>query len=205
MRRLKYWGAAICVAAVFGGGAVPSTADLGFIGIRPAEAKAFYTRKRVKGRWITGRFAKNSALKNNRALKNRAPISLSGKAGSPEAATRVASFPALGAESGPAAVGLATSPAPSAAASPLVPVSEDERLRTLREALQARVSALSTGTLSAAQAARPAPEPQSVSLDFKSGTKTTIFSDGTSIQEAFDVNALKGLAAVPPGAKAGLE
>jgi hypothetical protein len=47
------------------------------------------------------------------------------------------------------------------------------------------------------QGPRPAPEPQSVSLDFKSGMKTTLFSDGSTVTEPFDTAALKGLAAAP--------
>jgi hypothetical protein len=81
-----------------------------------------------------------------------------------------------------------------------VPLPENERLSKLREALQARANSLTTGTLSPAQAPNAVPEPHSVSLDFRTGTKTTIFSDGTSIQEPFDVGALKGLAAPPPPA-----
>jgi hypothetical protein len=42
-----------------------------------------------------------------------------------------------------------------------------------------------------------------VSLDFRSGIKTTLFSDGTIVTEPFDTAALKGLAAAPNQAKAG--
>jgi hypothetical protein len=33
--------------------------------------------------------------------------------------------------------------------------------------------------------------------------KTTLFSDGTTVREPFDVTAMKGLAAVPPATKIG--
>ena len=78
---------------------------------------------------------------------------------------------------------------------------EADRLGKLRQALQARASALTAGRF--VEVARPAPEPQSVSLDFKSGMKTTLFSDGTTVTEPFDTTALKGLAAAPGEAKAG--
>jgi hypothetical protein len=42
-----------------------------------------------------------------------------------------------------------------------------------------------------------------VSLDFKSGLKTTLFSDGTTVREPFDVAAMKALAASPPEARTG--
>jgi hypothetical protein len=48
---------------------------------------------------------------------------------------------------------------------------------------------------------RPAgasPEPQSVSFNFKSGIKTTLFSNGAVVTEPFDIPSLKGLAAAPP-------
>jgi hypothetical protein len=92
--------------------------------------------------------------------------------------------------------------APSATASSAP--GEEERLRTLREALQARANSLSTGSVTLPQPARVSPEPQSVSLDFQSGVKTTVFSDGTSIQEQFDVAALKGIAS-PPRVKPGAQ
>ena len=236
MRRTAYWQAAICIVAISGGGPISSIVNVGALGVAQAEAKAFYTRKRVNGRWITGRFAKNSGFKNS-AVKNRAAaksrVALASRfqrrkgaaaedlseapdarraSAEPRASAeaRLAVRPGRSAAPVSAAPMLATSVAavPSAqvaTGSSLVPVHEDDRLRTLREALQARVGALTTGSVAVPEALRAAPEPQSVSFDFKSGTKTTIFSDGTSIQEVFDVGSLKGLAAAPPRAKARLD
>jgi hypothetical protein len=104
---------------------------------------------------------------------------------------------ALRAEAKPASPALqATLPAGNG---PLVPAPEQARLNELRQALQARASAL-TYENATGQGLRPAPEAQAVSLDFKSGIKTTLFSDGTTVREPFDVVALKGLAAVSPQA-----
>jgi hypothetical protein len=76
--------------------------------------------------------------------------------------------------------------------------SDGERLDKLRQALQARVNALTTGSVAPPETPRPGPEPHSVSLDFLSGVKTTLFSDGTMVREPFDVPALKSLAAPLP-------
>ena len=220
MRRKMYWRAAICVAVIFGGGAV-STTDFGVIGVSPAEAKAYYTRKRVDGKWVTGRFPKKSLAKKEVAKKEVASVSRSAKSAkrhakaaasedTPSVETRVAALQAPKAQpavqAAPAPQGPTVSTPQQAAPRAttgvsLVPLSEDERLTNLREALRARASALTTGSLTPAQAVRPAPEPQSVSLDFRSGTKTTIFSDGTLVTEPFDVGSLKGLAGAFPASK----
>jgi hypothetical protein len=209
-----YWRAAICAGVIFGGTAVSPPIDLGFISVSPAEAKAYYTRKRVNGRWITGRFAKKGTAATRIAYGSRSAER------SPDASTRVAALSAFStpvmSAAAPAPVERPVtaprhSPASSLAqAGPLAAAApgsafEDDRLSKLREALQARASALTTGSVAAQQGLRPGPEPQSVSLDFKSGTKTTVFSDGTSVTEPFDVAALKGLAAPPPPAKADLK
>ena len=208
MRRTIYWRTAICIGAIFGGGAF-SSADLG-LGVRPAEAKAYYTRKRVDGKWVTGRFAKKGVAKKEVAKKEVAKASRSAKAAkrharaaaaeteTAQAPARVAALPAPRAASAPQATPAPVSAAPRAATGvSLIPLSEDERLSKLREALRARANALTTGSIAPPRA----PEPQSVSLDFRSGTKTTIFSDGTLVTEPFDVGSLKGLAGAFPAAK----
>jgi hypothetical protein len=217
-----YWLAAICVGAIFGGGAF-SSADLGFIGVSPAEAKTYYTRKRVDGKWVTGRFAKKSASKkeaaskkevarggrSTKSAKRRARAAAFADADAANPSTRVAALPTPKAESagqatpGPQVSGgsASTQVVPRAATGvSLVPLSEDERLAKLREALRARANALTTGSIAPPRA----PEPQSVSLDFRSGTKTTIFSDGTLVTEPFDVGSLKGLAGAFPGSRPAL-
>jgi hypothetical protein len=223
MRRKIVWRAGVFVAFAFGGSFVPSTSDFAFPGVSSAEAKPFYTRKRVNGRWITGRFPKRNATYAS-ASKQAEPS----PAPKPAAKATAASTTAAAASAAPVTASrpqptvqpaqpLPTTPAAPAAPHPtasaqipaarpivsaaLVPAPEEQRLTKLRQALQARANALTTGSIPADP--RPAPEPQSVSLDFKSGMKTTVFSDGTTVKEPFDVAAMKGLAATAPEAKIG--
>jgi hypothetical protein len=210
-----------------------STVDLGAagraVGLGPAEAKGFYTRKRVKGRWVTGHFARKGGAKRVAAAE---PLRKGRKAArsaymdesddvaeiepkadaarSARAQTLVAqatSFETAPTQAAPnqAASAQRAAPVPQVAFAPSASapaLGEEERLRNLRDALQARANALTT-TSSPPQPPRSSPEPQTVSLDFQSGVKTTVFSDGTSIQEQFDVAALKAIAS-PPRTKPGL-
>jgi hypothetical protein len=136
-----------------------------------------------------------------RSAKRRAAVAAEEAETAPE--TRVAALRAPKAEpAAPLAQTPAVSMSPQAAPRAtggvsLVPLSDDERLIKLREALRARANALTTGSIAPAPAVRT-PEPQSVSLDFRSGTKTTIFADGTLVTEPFDVGSLKGLAGAFP-------
>ena len=192
MRRTTYWRAALCVAAILGGGAVTPTAPA-FIGISSAEAKPYYTRKRVNGRWVTGRFAKRSAMaarETRRSARYRNATAAIVEEPVAPRETRVVSLPRSVVEERPRVQ------APVAAA-PLVSLSEDERLSKLREALRARANTLTTDTITTAPSAPRAREPQSVTLDFVAGVKTTVFSDGTMVAEPFDVNALRSLAGSP--------
>ena len=204
MRRTIYWRTAICIGAIFGGGAF-SSADLGFIGIGPAEAKSYYTRKRVNGKWVNGRFPKKSAAKAARqetataspsvkSSKRKAQAALAETETAP-AAAKVAALPARAGSDGQGGVAPGSAAARPAAGASGLTLSEDDRLLRLREALRARANALTTGSIATPRT----PEPQSVSLDFRSGTKTTIFSDGTLVTEPFDVGSLKGLAGAFPG------
>jgi hypothetical protein len=219
VRTRVYWRAIVFSAVTLGSwvGTGP-----GLLGVTPAEAKAFYTRKRVNGHWITGRFPKRHATATRPAREGRAR---------PAAAPVVTLTAAL-----PVPAPLANSTAPdakreptaappvAAPATPIAPPTEEQRLNGLREALQARASRLVT-TGSTGAGAPPAAQPQngqplatssigeskaavspqrearSVSLDFETGIKTTLFSDGTILKERFDIEALKGLAS-PSAAKA---
>ena len=83
--------AARCMLRVIAASAAITVAGLycpeplrGVIGISSVNAKEFYTRKRVKGRWITGHFAKKSfgkkltVAKASRSEKRSAKASSSG-------------------------------------------------------------------------------------------------------------------------------
>jgi hypothetical protein len=181
------------VAAIATGLRVDATDGLLLTGAGPADAKDYYTKKRVNGRWINGRFSKRSAARTSRPEQDTG--------GAPRVpASRTATVPAhatpAGASAWPTSV---TAPvAAGAAAAAAAAASDGERLDKLRQALQARVNALTTGSVAPPETPRPGPEPHSVSLDFLSGIKTTLFSDGTMVREPFDVPALKSLAAPPP-------
>ena len=209
MRRKMVWQAGVFAALTFGGCFGPSGGEVAFVGVSPAEAKAYYTRKRVNGRWVTGRFAKRSGDVQRIATE---PLDAPGiKVSAVEPALTSHASPASGRHSEPdapakrpgsqsATAPLAQAPLVSPLANaPLVPAPEAEHLGKLRQALQARATALTTDSV----VARAAPEPQSVSLDFRSGIQTTLFSDGTIVTEPFDTAALKGLAAAPNQANAG--
>jgi hypothetical protein len=197
--------AAIFVAAGCAALFAYSAVDLGFIGLSPAEAKPYYTKKRVNGVWITGRFPKRQATEKaeRQDKKAAAPVR---KARPAASVTTTASITA------PREPRRGATSAPGAGAAGAVPLVADERLLKLQEALRARASTLTTGIVPEPQGhaapIEPQPlaaaeaEPQSVSFDFRSGVKTTIFGDGAVIVEPFDVRSLKGLAAARPAAAA---
>jgi hypothetical protein len=95
-------------------------------------------------------------------------------------------------------------------AAPAAPVNEDERRSQLQHALEARAqqiatarSAETTGSLpqnaSTSGGANVAPvQPRSVSFDFESGLKTTVYPGDRVVREGFDVAAARNLAATPP-------
>jgi hypothetical protein len=173
-------------------------AQVGLVGVGPAEAKVYYTKKRVNGRWISGRFAKRSSRSGDAVGVGSQERSESGEGIRLSAAEASASTKSSGLPGSPVSPAQAAVISLSATA-PLVSGAEADRLGDLRQALQARASALTTGSI--AEGPRPAPEPQSVSLDFRSGIKTTLFSDGTIVAEPFDTAALRGLAAAPSEAR----
>ena len=213
MRRKFLWRASVLAAFTFCGGLGFSTDEFGFPGVGPAEAKTFYTRKRVNGRWITGRFARKGATRQTvsrdpgpdagPAVRSRNRVVASARGLAEETAMPPVdrarrSEPVLPLARGALAQAGSSAGAAAQANAAVDPAEEAARLLKLRQALQARASALTTET-----GPRPTPEAQSVSLDFKSGLKTTLFSDGTTVREPFDVAAMKALAASPPEARTG--
>lgn len=152
----------ICIQAAFVAailGACPNDHFPGPFGIGPAEAKNYYTRKRVNGRWITGRFPKRS--------------------------TNVAKVPA---RTAPTAVAQsAPAPPPPAARppqNPPVPVNstlqERNRLMPLQRALEERARSM------ALREPWVTPNIRSVTYDFDQGRKTIIFLNGTVTEEPLD-------------------
>jgi hypothetical protein len=190
------------------------------IGITPAKAEEFYTRKRVRGRWITGHFTRRHIAKSRRGVEPEArpvadrrfetepvPTTPASKA---EPATERAIKPEPVFPAATAQVGR-----PAASAEPAAPLTKDERLRELQEALHAHARSLVAnaesasaapsvnGSLSRHQLSAASSEPKSVSFEFESGVKTTVFTDGTKVEEPFDPASMKGLASARPVRSAG--
>ena len=222
MRTRLFLRLAVVVSATLG--VVPG---VGFgqpaaFGVAAAEARVF-TRKRVNGRWITGRFVAKQAASPSRG---RVRMASRGRPSAQDSEPEQVPTPPVRATLGAAAAAAVTAPllagtapAPSAASAPQM----DERMLKRQEALRERARAIvmtstsevaaapessapaATGSLASAPAANARPEPRSLSFDFQSGLKTTVFANGTSVQEKFDIPSLKGLAAPAPasGAQAG--
>ena len=153
------------VAALLGTG--PSDPFAALFGIGPAQAKDYYTRKRVNGRWITGRFPKRST-------------------GIAKAPADTAKAPA---DTAQAAVAEAVqAPLPAAATRPqdvstpagAPSLQEQDRLLPLQKALERRARSM------AAREPRVGPDIKSVTYDFDKGRKTITFLDGTVTEEPLD-------------------
>jgi hypothetical protein len=189
------------------------------LGMTSAEAKEFYTRKRVRGRWVTGHFGRWHSAAPRRSGKRDDRLAASDSLQDDLVPATPTLNPNSAAEQRtkvepilPAGAGQeGTSAALSAAA----PLASDKRLARLQEALHAHARTLAS-TTEPASGALPAPgglngpqpapaskEPKAVSFDFQSGVKTTVFVDDTKVEEPFDPAAMKGLAAAPTHAPGG--
>jgi hypothetical protein len=191
MRAKGYVQAAIVAGLAYGCCLTSPTLSAFVPGIGAAQAKGFYTRKRVNGRWVNGRFPKKHAQASGRRHAGWS---------APEP-QQVASLPPQ-----PPRVERDTR-SESRQASVTAP--REERLVKLQQALEVRAQAIATAaaaevtsSLRPIQTQMPTaarPEPRWVSFDFESGLKTTTFSSGAVVRESFDIGTLKGLAAPPPG------
>jgi hypothetical protein len=201
---------AVLTAAPFG---IVDTQPLG-VGIAPAAAKEVYTRKRVRGRWITGHFTRKHSAQHRRGAEAEARSGADRRieaepvpappAPKPHPAPEQAMKPETVLPVGMAQVDRAAAPSGAAA------LTSDERLLRLQEALHARARSLAAkgqsvstapsvqASLSKPQLSPPSPEPKSVFFDFQSGVKTTVLMDETSVEEPFDPASMKGLASARP-------
>jgi hypothetical protein len=194
------------------GGADPATP---VFGIASANAKGFDTRKRVRGRWITGHFTRrHSAARRNNAEAGAPPIAGRRLQGDPVPTTpapKPKSAPEQSNKPEPILSARAAQVGERAVVSgAVVPLSTDERLLKLQEALHAHARNLAVSTepasgvppapggISSPRPASASPEPKAVSFDFQSGVKTTVFTDGSQVEEPFDPASMKGLATVRP-------
>ena len=189
MRSRIVLGATAVAVAAFGGffEGLPDRT----LGVRSAEAKDYYTRKRVNGRWITGRFPKDSAG-NSTGVKRPSPKL---------DVLRFSATPPADPEPRPAQASPLARPAPDASSSapapePLAPPPGSEPLLRLRAALESHARTLATGSLPVPATDEGAtapvqPKPTAVSFDLQTGVKRTTFSDGSVLEEEFDIEAMR--------------
>jgi hypothetical protein len=194
----------------------PFEGGLAELGVKPAEASGFYTRRRVNGEWITGVFPKGEVDAELRTRGRRARADARAAAppapreeARPRTRTRPATRPAELRRPAPqtrAAVAppLVASPVelpagPTAAdatasTSAAPPTSEEHRLR-LQQALERRAREM------AEAGPKPSgpPVPRSVSFDFQTGLKTIVFEGDRVVREPFDPARVQPLA-LPGGA-----
>jgi hypothetical protein len=213
-------GAAVAAAAF--GGLLDFPRD-GILGVHSVEAKDYYTRKRVNGRWITGHFPKRSmtAKATPKRLAARFASTASPSPDYPRRSRLAAApraRPVFAPE--PASPEPAASAPPASTPEPLAPPPNDERMMRLRAALQAHAKTLATGSLrpvagqrqpepaapnastapdaSAGPNASSRPQPAAIAFDLQTGLKRTTFTDGSVLEEEFDVEAVKGRMGSPP-------
>ena len=187
------------------GGAAPAT--LAF-NIAPAQANEFYTRKRVRGRWVTGHFTRRHSATTRHSAKLDARLMADDNAQDDPGPSTSALKQRTRRE--PAVPVGAAQPDTPVALSEAAPLARDERLLELQAALHAHARTLASDNepglsvrptpegLRRPQSAPASPEPKAVSFDFQSGLKTTVFTDGIKVEEPFDPAAVKGLAATRP-------
>jgi hypothetical protein len=198
MRAKGYVQAAIVAGLAYGTCLTSPTLTAFIPGVGAAQAKEFYTRKRVHGRWVSGRFPKKYAHASARRSGGRSAI----------ATQRLASL-SRGSHAtydGAREELRAETPKPIEMPSP----PREERLLKLQRALEAKAQEIATTTSSPTDVTssirqfefpttRARLEPRSVSFDFELGLKTTTFPGNVVVRENFDTSTLKGLASPPPG------
>lgn len=134
-----------------------------------------YTRKRVHGRWVTGRFSDRAEARGRRTAEV-APV----RPPSPPLPERFAA--------------LQTNASGSQVEAD--PAQEGARRDLLQRALESRAQQIAL--MQPAPRPEPGVQPRSVSFDFESGLKTTTFPDARIVREGFDVAAARALASPPP-------
>ncbi|WP_375459178.1 hypothetical protein [uncultured Enterovirga sp.] len=161
-------------------------------GASAAPAQQVYTRKRVNGRWVSGRFTAGSATaatpgRGRYRLARRSPIQ------APPVQPRT-DRP------------VNASPRPSETARDLSTASlgaapEVERMRPALEArarFMASLGAVPSFPVPDQAPAAALPAPRSVTFDLQRGTKTVTFGDDVAISEPFDPAAARDLTVLRP-------
>lgn len=187
--------------------------------VATASARDGYTRKLVKGKWVTGHFSDG-----RKAGPTKAAGRTGGKSGSARhrLATRSARPPAGRTVAAPgtppprpslpeptatppARVAAPASPPPA----PFAPRRDDAALttaslappdalkETMRPALEAHARTLANGPAAAGQAREPLPillPPRTVTLDLERGTRTVVYGDDIVVSEPYDPGRMRDLA-----------
>jgi hypothetical protein len=204
----------IATAILFGSFDTSGTAPS--LGVSPAAARDFYTRKRVHGKWTTGHFyykkrhavtkAKTRKARVSKAKKNRlarAKLTHTKVLTQPHRTSRrqrsgIAWKPWWPPQSWylfrPAPNGqVYTAPGWTTQWEAPPDFREEEYLRRMREGLRLRASAMGGAPHQAGVVA--------VTLDFPRGIKMTRFSDGSISEEPFDAETYRSLLRAVPGAR----
>lgn len=178
-------------------------------GWESAQAKQFYTRKKVGGRWVTGRFPATA-----RVGRGRRHFVARAAAPPPQEADETASPPPRPGNLDQAPVSAqadrpadARAPAgvrslaalSTASVTPAGAVPADVRMERMRSGLEARAKSLASDAQPAAPDAPP-PAPvgvtmRSVTFDFERGVKTVVFDDNIAVTEPLDPRRARELAA----------
>jgi hypothetical protein len=151
----------------------------------PAHAGDFYTRKRVNGVWMTGRFPKHHPVRVAQ-LQTKTPAPAADKP--PERVA--ASLGRTGDDLAPAfqrafqARRIVSATAMPSVAVPTnatnVSFTDEDRLLPLRRALEARARTMATTTPPANRAVK------AVTFNFETGLRTSVYNDGTVVEDHFD-------------------
>jgi hypothetical protein len=171
-----------------------------------AQAGEYYTRKRVNGVWMTGRFARQHPVRTAQLqTKTEAPVSAPVSEKPPQ---RVAATVAnAGDDLAPAfqraqqimrsvaavpiAIPVAVSAAAKSTASATAPAptsvafSDEDRLLPLRRALEARAKIMAVSTVPSSRTP-PTRNIKAVTFNFETGLRTSIYNDGSVVEDHFD-------------------
>jgi hypothetical protein len=138
---------------------LPASASLfAATGAEAATSRHVYTRKRVNGRWITGRFASLDLRPAGSRRGVSGPADIAGEAAPLPPARPGAAGTAAARPAGPGPL-----PFPALQVAALAPAGDEPRMERLRPGLEARARSIVTDSLASAL---PLPElPAPVSLD----------------------------------------
>jgi len=163
------------------------------------QAGEYYTRKRVNGVWMTGRFSRHHAIRTAQ-LETKTPsppaepLSTTvptGTIANDDLApafqrafqARRAGGAAVAAVAAAASIASkAATPVPTTSASvpAAVSLTENERLLPLRKALEARAKVMAVSTTSSSRNIK------AVTFNFETGLRTSVYTDGSVVEERFE-------------------